>query len=48
METLNKNKKLFSAWNFAPNQSDNVSVKKLIHYFQTSKENKNKIKIKIF
>ncbi len=47
METLNKTEKLFSAWNFAPNQSDNVSVKKLIQCFQTSKINKNKIKIKI-
>ena len=46
-ETLKKTRKLFSAWNFAPNQSDNVSVIKLIQCFQTNKIKKNKINIKI-
>ena len=46
-ETLKKTKKLFSAWNFAPNKSDNVNVKKLIQFFQNSKINKRKINIQI-
>ena len=46
-ETLKKTKKLFSAWNFAPNKSDNVSVKKLIQFFQNSEINKRKINIQI-
>lgn len=46
-ETQKKNNKIFSAWNFAPNRNDNVSVKKLINFFQTSKMNKNKVFIKI-
>ncbi len=46
-ETIKKTEKLFSAWNFAPNQSDNVSVKKLIQFFQKSKLNKSKIHVKI-
>jgi len=46
-ETQKKNNKIFSAWNFAPNRNDNISVKKLINFFQTSKMNKNKVFIKI-
>ncbi len=46
-ETLKKKGGNFQSWNFAPNKSDNVSVRRLIYYFQNSKLNKNKIKIKI-
>ena len=46
-ETQKKTKKFFSAWNFAPNKNDNVSVKKLVNFFQNSKINKSKITLKI-
>ncbi len=46
-ETQRKTSKLFSAWNFAPNKKDNVSVKNLINFFQRSKINKNKVVVKI-
>ena len=43
---FSKNNEIFDSWNFAPNNKDSISVKKLVNLFQKSKLNRKKIIVK--